>query len=222
MIDPTLGWKTPPILVATPYRKSTAPGFIKRSTELYESLTWPNKERAFYPNEIVTPPGSSKYFPNAVARNELLKIYLKPEHEYVFWIDVDIVECYSDMIEQLIYIAYADGGSPDSYITAPLVLIEGTDTFYDIGGFTQAWSWASPNPPYFKGDNIVMLTSVGSCYLAPAWIYRDGARYISDNDRQIEHQPVMLFAMKHGVKIRASRSLVVQHANLPKWHEDWR
>ena len=221
MIDPTLGWKTPPILVATPYRKSTAPGFVRRSTELYESLTWPNKERAFYPNEIVTPPGSSKYFPNAVARNELLRIYLKPEHEYVFWIDVDIVECCSDMIEQLICVAYADGGSPDSYITAPLVLIEGTDTFYDFGGFTQGFKWISPTPPYFKGDNIVPLTSVGSCYLVPAWIYRAGAQFESLSDYQIEHASTMLFAMKRGVKIRACRSLIVQHAHLGHWHEGW-
>lgn len=210
----------PFVLVATPYRANTAPGFLKRSQELYDSFTYEPKERVTYPNDISLP-GKSKYAPNAQARNELIEKHLGKHHDFVLWVDVDVVEIPSDFIQQLMGISKKVGLDPMDTITAPFVLIEATNRYYDVGSFLQNGRWFSPNPPYCLGGDIVELTSVGTCYMAPSWIYRAGARFSSSNDREIEHVSTMTRAIELGVRIFAKRSLIISHANLPKWHEDF-
>ena len=57
----------------------------------------------------------------ATLRNALLQEYLRPEHEYVLWLDADVVEYPPDLVGQL------HGLNPGG-VSAPLVLIEDSDT----------------------------------------------------------------------------------------------
>ena len=57
----------------------------------------------------------------ATLRNALLQEYLRPEHEYVLWLDADVVDYPPDLVGQL------HGLNPGG-VSAPLVLIEDSDT----------------------------------------------------------------------------------------------
>lgn len=54
-------------------------------------------------------------------RNRLIDEYLKPEHQYVLWLDGGVVDFPDDLVAKL------HGRNPDG-ITAPLVLLEGSDS----------------------------------------------------------------------------------------------
>lgn len=199
------------VLVATPARKTTRAAFLSRSEEVYESLAWPEKERALYLNDF--PPGRGRYHNNARARNELIETYLKPKHTHVLWMDVDIVEVPPDLIEQL-------GEITEKDIVAPFVLIEGTERFYDVGGFQQFGCWFDFAWPHCLGGAVCEVDSVGSCYLVPVEVYRQGARY-QPNGNDVEHLSLMRQARKAGYRIFACRNIVAYHADLPKWGQEW-
>lgn len=199
------------VLVATPVRNSTIRAFLKRSREIYESLTFPQKERVLYENDY--PPSRRRYGNNARARNELIEKYLKPEHTHVLWMDVDIVEVPEDIIEQLAEVTETD-------IVAPFVLIEGTERFYDVGGFQQLGCWFDFAWPHCLGGTICGVDSVGSCYLVPAEVYRQGARY-RPRGNDVEHGSLMNQARQMGYRVYACRNIVAYHANMDKWEGEW-
>lgn len=200
------------VLVATPARKKTRAAFLTRSQEIYESLTWPEKERALYLNDF--PPTEGRYHNNARARNELIEKHLKLEHTHVLWMDADIVEVPVDLIEQLAEVTKKD-------IVAPFVLIEGTERFYDVGGFQQFGCWFDFTWPHCLGGTVCEVDSVGSCYLVPAEVYRRGARY-QPRGNNVEHLSLMRQARGMGYRIFACRNIIAYHADLPLWGQDWR
>jgi len=162
------------------------------------------------------PPAEGTYQNNARARNDLIEAYLKPSHSHVLWIDVDVVDAPSDLIEQLASIGVEN-------IVAPFVLLENNELFpperfYDVGGFVQDGHRFRFYPPYCAGGNLVELDSVGSCYLIPAPIYRQGARYDPIGD-EVEHVSLMRQAREMGYRIFARRDMTVFHAFLPKYGE---
>lgn len=203
------------VLVATPARKGTPNRLLKLSERIYQHLTWPDRERAFYLNDY--PAAKGKYANNARARNFVVEWFLRPEHTHVLWLDADLVGVPLDIIELLAEVSETD-------IVAPFVLMEpnewfGADRFYDVGGFLQDGRPFMLRAPYCEGGNLVELDSVGSCYLIPAEAYRWGARYAPKGD-EVEHPTLMAQARAMGFKIYARRDVVVRHAFLPYYGVD--
>ena len=56
----------------------------------------------------------------ATIRNIVIHEYLRPEHEYVLWLDADVVRYPADLVKRL-YETNPTG------VSAPLVVIEGSD-----------------------------------------------------------------------------------------------
>lgn len=146
------------------------------------------------------------YASNADARNALLDKHLNGQ-EYVFWVDVDIVDYPADIIERLM-----TGG-----IAAPLVLLEDTQRFYDIGSFVQDGKWASMQWPYF--DATKPLEGVGCVYIIPSEIYKH-VRY-APIEGFTEHRPVMLKAKELGYSIQCRLDTIAYHADLPRYGMRW-
>ena len=130
---------------------------------------------------------------------------MNDSHDFVLWVDVDIVDYPADLIEQLME---GDG------IAAPLVLLEGTGQFYDIGSFIQNGYWAHAEYPYF--DITKPVEGVGCVYIIPADIYRDGVRY-APTPGYTEHRPVMLAALQRKIPIQVRLDTVAWHAELKKY-----
>jgi hypothetical protein len=121
----------------------------------------------------------------ASLRQRMIEQHLRHE-QWVFWVDADIVDYPTFLIEELIQ--RAEGG-----IAAPLVLMQGDISepsrsdgfgpgrFYDIGGFSEKGHWARFMPPYFDQPGpVYQLDSVGSCYIVNADLYRNGAKHRVD------------------------------------------
>lgn len=215
------------VLVATPARLDTPRVFLARAEELAERLTYAPRQRVLYLNE--QQPGGGKYGPNAAARNQLVERFLRPWHEWVLWVDVDILEYPADLIERLMAVANRwDHGQ--GAIAAPMVWMErvgegpvGIPTggwFYDIGGFVGLDGEHADFETGPKGGAEVELASVGCVYLMPAWVFRDGMRYRPRGD-EVEHLSLMRAARETGVRVVASRGVEVTHAYLPKYGEGW-
>jgi hypothetical protein len=93
--------------------------------------------------------------------------------------------------------------------------------FYDTGGFihqgrtTERWA-----PKWVQESGVVEMDSVGSCYLVPADVYRNGARY-SASDITVEHVALLAEAREMGYRVFADCDTRVEHAFLPKYGEMW-
>lgn len=178
--------------------------------------------------EMVQPKNTGQYWKLAEARNALLDMYLKPRHEWVFWIDADMVGYSPDLPAKLLK------ANPDG-VTAPMVFIDKTDLFYDTLGFIETGHRLLRNKPYFRilnGSNLVELDSVGCIYLIPASVLRK-SRYASlpydesqghwsiSRTGHTDHWPVMQAAAQQGVKIACLKTEIAYHANLPEFGEIW-
>lgn len=141
------------------------------------------------------------YSAHAAARNAMLEAHLSHSHTHVLWIDADVVGYPTDLARRL---------EDDADIVAPLPLIEGTNRFYDVRGFVPH---PSPYPPYWKKG--AALEAAGTCYLARAEVYHEGALY-SPTAGHTEHWSVC-----HGRRVRCAEDVIIYHANLPKWGEPW-
>lgn len=119
--------------------------------------------------------------------------------------------------------AHGSSHSIPAAIVAPLALLSPTsgwsNRFYDIGGFIEHGNRARMFPPWFEqqGD-VIELDSVGCCYLAPATLYREGARYAPPpTDYYVEHWSVMQEAKRRGYRVVALTTVHVLHAWLPDY-----
>ena len=220
----------PKVLVATPVHSKTKPYFVERSFELYNALTYANLDVARQLNHYHRCPElPGSYHPHAAARNLLINNHLRADHDYVLWVDVDIVWYPENLVESLL-------GIVDRYsrpiIVAPMVMVEKLDPalppseenggwFYDVGGFifrgeqTNRWY-----PHWPSTDAFLSMDSVGACYLVPAFLYRQGVRYCPEGD-SVEHNSFMKLARQHGVQPIAHTKLEVHHAYLPKYGQWW-
>ena len=216
------------VLVATPARAGTPEALLERATVLAAQLTYRPRERALYLNAPTACDG--KYQPNAVARNELLGRYLRPEYAWVLWVDVDIIDYPADLIERLMTIARRHAGDFPA-IVAPMVWMErvgegevGFATggwFYDIGGFVALDGRHADFERGPQGSDAEQeMASVGCVYLVPAGLYRRGIRYRPAGD-EVEHLSFMTAAREAGAKVIATRGVEVRHAYLPKYGERW-
>ncbi len=205
------------ILVLIPINPKLNPELIKRCKFLVDKLKIANPNHNL---EIIYdsrgPGKNTESFTKFVLdmaeiRQELVDEYLKPQHDYVFWIDADLVSYPPNLISELIK------RNPDG-ISAPIVLYEGhKNKFYDLTGFVQEDRWCEPYPPYFSQPGpIYDLEGVGCIYLIPADIYRKGAKH-QLTFGFTEHLSVCHAAKKMGKNVIAYQDLVAVHAFSPFW-----
>jgi len=152
-------------------------------------------------------------YPQATARNALLDKYLQPYHDLVMWIDADLVDYPSDIIIRL------DAANPGG-VTAPMVLIENSQQFYDTYGYVQDGHHINAFPPYLHPlGELVEMDAVGCAYLIPADVYRPG-RY-STTPGHTEHYSICKIAKEMGLKIVCNTTITIYHADLSKYGLQW-
>ena len=214
------------ILVLQPTRPTNPPALRLIAQQLLARLPDANPGMSFEMHadvcdiEIYVSP--SKYTAHATARNWMLDQYLTEQHDYVFWVDSDLIDYPADLPMRLH--ATNPGG-----ITAPLVLLDASparlrydadpERFYDIGGFIERGIRAGLWQPWFnQSGELIDLDSVGCIYLAPAALYRDGVRYApAETDYYVEHYSVCQAAKARGYRVCALTTARAIHAWLPDY-----
>jgi len=211
------------VLVAVPYRRNTPEQFIAQTRMNFASMTFADRKLVMMRNEFHD--SGRRYGANAMARNRLIDMFLRDEYTHVLWVDVDLVHVPRDLIERLAEVSQSD-------IVAPFVFVERVRPgppshqnggwFYDTGGFVRNGEHASEFPPHFAGYRgwALEMESVGTCYLAPAEVYRRGCRYEPVGD-DVEHVSMMAEARALGYRIWAMDAVQVTHAYLPKYGVAW-
>lgn len=147
-------------------------------------------------------------------RQSVIERYLQPQHDWVLWIDADIIDYPEDLFHQL----YIDELS----ITSPLVSIAGHRTNYDTAGTRPNFEQRSDQQPPSSGDHEMF--SVGGCVLVPAEVHRHvsfQAQSDTDITANTEWTSLCVGAAKFGIRIVWRTSVVVHHANLPNYGEQW-
>jgi len=200
------------VLVAIPYKKSLNEQLYARMAVLSTRLSVNNPE---YVIDVVRMENDVKgidgdpFSAHAAARNWLLDLYLT-DHALVMWIDADLVDYPPNIITLL----------DNECVTAPIVLIEGTNQFYDTYGYRENGKQVSSSSPYFESsEKLVDLDAVGCAYLIPASVYKDN-RY-KTTPGQTEHYSIMQSAKAMGIRIVCDTQVTAYHADLPKYGEAW-
>jgi hypothetical protein len=166
-----------------------------------------------YCDPCIAQSGDGRFSAHARARNALLDACDLGAYDYLYWVDIDIIRWPDGMI------AWALAHNPDG-VSAPAVLLHRyQDRFYDTLGFLEAGAEARLYPPWFdQAGPVLDLSSVGSCYIIPAGVYRDGARY-ADTAGATEHLSVMQACSGQGRRVVANLALRAVHAYLPEYGE---
>lgn len=199
------------VLVCTPYRATTHPALIDRWQANAARVGAPSLLKRDHGDIL---PGDGRYSCHARARNALLGTIDLGDYDYLYWVDVDIERWPDGLLD------WAMTYNPDG-ISAPAVLLHRyVERFFDFWGFLEAGRPARIYPPWFdQAGPIVELTSVGCCYVIPAQIYRDGARYVDTPGEATEHLSVMQAAAAQGRRIVANLDYRAVHAYLPDYGE---
>lgn len=190
------------VLVLMPTRPNLEQATVNRAIELARRATAGMRDCRLVQDDTGTAPLRGLPHPLRLAgmaaiRQGMIDRHLRDE-QWVFWVDVDIVDYPESLIDELI--ARAAGG-----IAAPLVLMEGDASepisnpfgfgpgrFYDIAGFVENGRWARFTQPYFdQFGPVYQLESVGSCYLVNADLYRNGAQHSVDPAARALHDSGM-------------------------------
>lgn len=162
-------------------------------------------------------PDALQYTGHAASRNALIDQYLRDDHDFVLWIDADLISFPTDLVDRL-HISNRHIVAPTVFVT-----INGVRYFYDTHGFRQLdGSKVVQAYPHFndRASLYIPMLSVGCCYLIPADIYRRGIRY-SPTAHHTEHWSVMQSAIELGYAIVCDRNTMVWHANLVEYGEIW-
>lgn len=198
------------ILICTPYRQTTHPALLER---------WDAQAAALGLDTLRLPDSGApwlndgRFSAHARARNAVLEDIDLGAYDYLFWVDIDLVVWPAELLD------WALTHNPDG-VTAPAVVLDRyIDRFYDTWGFLEAGRPAALYPPWFQqAGSVVTLDSVGCCYLIPAAVYRDGARY-GDTPGATEHLSVMRACQAQGRRVVANLELRAVHAYLPEYGE---
>lgn len=200
------------VLVAIPYKSTLNPVLRARMNVLSTRLSVNNPgyivELCRFENDTKCTPGDP-FSAHAEARNKLIDQHLT-DHDLVMWIDADLVDYPTNLITLL------DNGC----VSAPVVLIEGTKTFYDTYGYREYGREVSAYQPYFNSsENLVDLDAVGCAYLIPASVYKENRYHTTPG--HTEHYSIMQAARRNGLRIVCDTRITVYHADLPKYGESW-
>jgi hypothetical protein len=151
----------------------------------------------------------------SVIRQGMIDDYLKPETDFVLWIDADIINYPADLPTKLITRGKGN-------VAAPFVLFDSHGRrFYDIAGFIEKGKWFNLYPPYCQQapvDHCYELDSVGCVVLFPASIYRAGATHKVCKG-YTDWFGVCQRAKELGFKVYAFDDLLAWHADLNKFGE---
>jgi GT2 family glycosyltransferase len=150
----------------------------------------------------------------ALGRQATIDDSLKSHHEWALWIDPDIT-FRPDLLWRLL--ATSERG-----IVAPLTLIEGKQVHYDTAGVRPSFQQhSSPEPP---PSGIYEMFSVGCCVLVPAEVHRRVRFQQQDDDDMTENTEwtsLCVGAKERGYPILWNTEIVVEHADLPAYGEQW-
>lgn len=218
----------PPIQVLVPmiFKPDLNPWLLRRMRENLAKLIRCNPRFAIDVVEFDEPftnePGERIWAKVGRARNHVIEQQLLRRHEYVLWIDADIVRYPADILTTL------HAANPDG-ITAPAVMIEDDNKFYDWAAFVEQDDAGdlvtfSPEAPYWRFPDRIQngrleLAGVGSMYLMPAWPYKLGARHA--DTPWTDHWPICETVRRANSKVVCLTEVRVDHAELPRYGEPW-
>lgn len=157
----------------------------------------------------------------ADVRQGMVNDYLRQEHTHVLMVDAD-AEYTPKTVTDLLRTSKED-------IVAPSVYIEPSEVWdmtmprrewYDTWAFIQEDdSHVQMFSPYFKTtEPVVPMICVGTMYVVPADLFRQGAKYVAI-DKITEHFSVCAFARNHGRRVLCNRNVVIQHPRLTNYGE---
>lgn len=200
----------PRILICSPYRASTHPQIVKRWEANAQATGLPHRLLRDYRDPV---PRDGKFSSHARARNRVLNLVNLGDVDYLYWIDVDIITWPAGLLD------WALEHNPDGVSAPAVVLHRYVDRFYDTWGFLEQGKPAALYPPWFDQTGpVIELDSVGCCYVIPAQVYRDGARY-ADTPGATEHLSVCQAARAQGRRVVAHLDYRAVHAYLPEYGE---
>lgn len=200
---------TPRILICTPYRVATNEALIERWQANARALALPSLLMRDHGDTL---PGDGRYSAHARARNALLDAIDLGQYDYLYWVDIDIIQWPPGLLD------WALLHNPDGVSAPAVTLHRYVDRWYDLWGFLEAGRPTQPYPQWFaQSGPVVELDSVGCCYVIPAGVYRDGARYQDLGGETTEHLSVMRAARDQGRRICANLDLKAVHAYLPEY-----
>lgn len=205
------------VLLTTPYRPTTpaplvanwreqASALIRRAAHLHITA---------YLHEDTAPPPAlfGRFSAHAQARNAVLDRVDLQAYDYIYWCDIDILRWPVGLL------SFALAANPDGVTGCAVTLDHQPSRFYDIWGFLEDGKPARLQPPWFdQQDRVIALESVGCCYVVPAVLYRDGARY-ADTPGATEHLSVCQAARSEGRSVIANMGIRAVHAWLPDYGE---
>lgn len=162
-------------------------------------------------------------------RQRIIDEYNWTKFTHIFWIDADVVDFPATILDDLL------STNPNG-ITAPLVLIETTNIFYDTCAFIlKNKSNIEPlnkniikgrnidtTPPYVESGmgDIIEMDSVGSFLLVNVDVYKSGATY-ENHPAFTDHFSICRLASNIGRKVILNKNLIVYHAYLTNYGEPW-
>lgn len=150
----------------------------------------------------------------ARARQRIIDDYLTSAHDAVLWVDYD-VNYNSDLFDLL-----WDPGA----ITSPLVIIEGIETHYDTAGTRPSFTERSDIAPPAPG--VYPMFSVGCVVCVPAEVHRSrrvkfAPQADDDLTANTEWTSLCHAARELGYRVEWRTNIVVEHANLPWYGQEW-
>lgn len=161
--------------------------------------------------EIFNDEGTNRFDRLTKTRNRLIDQNLKHQ-EYIFSIDCDVVQFNPDILDRLI--------KHDVDVVAPLVIIEGTDQFYDTLAYVHQGRNFSHLSPYCKpcrDKKLFQVDSVGTCYLVKRSVYDSKVKYGNATQKISEQISFCNNARQKGFKVWVDPNITVQHADLPRY-----
>lgn len=228
------------VLVIVPYKPDMKPSIEEPSQACLSALKSDRKppiafdvleQRRPFPSE---PTDCTPWSKVTRVRNYTLDTCDWEHYTHILWIDGDIVDYPPNLLDLLME------ANPNG-VCAPMVLIEGGNSFYDRSAFIiRGRSHFKPHhripflsgrnlnfvPPYWAPsaaipkENFVDMDCVGSVTLVNTDIYRAGARY-EDHPSFTDHFPICCKAWELGGGVTCRRDVTAYHANLPKHGEQW-
>jgi hypothetical protein len=191
----------------------------------------PDLELVFVFDYRVEPtlPSDKSYEKLCRVNNRLLQSVSVDQFDYLLWIDADIVSYPPEMPSKLM-------AENPSGVSSPMVLIEGSERFYDWLGFIQLSKKdvrpgelgpfpernLGQSPPYWTEtpiDDVVEMDCVGAVTLVPAHLF-EKVRYKTFVEFA-GHMEICNAVKAEGGKVVVVRSLVARHADLPQYGHAW-
>ena len=149
----------------------------------------------------------------AVIRQSMIDRWLTVDHDFVLWIDADVIDYPSNLPTELITRGAGNVAAPFVYLD------KHGERFYDIAGFVENGNWFKLFPPHCaQVGPVFTLDGVGCVYLVPAPVYRQGGKH-GPCEGYTDHFRICTRARELGYKVLAFSELKAYHAYLAEYGE---